>query len=88
MVAKHSARNERTQAINQARALILTGPDELRARFTAHRAGALAEAIAALRPRPGDAAPATPLITRCVSRCASSDGAWSSWSPRSSGWMT
>jgi transposase len=56
MVAKRSARNERTQAINQARALILTGPDELRARFAGHRAAALAEAIAALRPRPGDAA--------------------------------
>ena len=56
MVAKRSARNERTQAINQARALILTGPDELRARFARKRAAALAEAIAALRPRPGDAA--------------------------------
>jgi transposase len=56
MVAKRSARHERTQAVNQARALILTGPDELRARFAGLRAGALAEAIAALRPRPGDAA--------------------------------
>ncbi len=56
MVAKRSARNERTQAINQARALILTGPDELRARFAGKRAAALAEAVAALRPRPGDAA--------------------------------
>jgi len=56
MVAKRSARNERTQALNQARALILTGPDELRARFAGKRAAALAEAIAALRPRPGDAA--------------------------------
>jgi transposase len=56
MVAKRSARAERTQAINQARALILTGPDELRARFAGKRAGALAEAVAALRPRPGDAA--------------------------------
>ena len=54
MVAKRSARHERTQAINQARALILTGPDELRARFTGHRTAALAAAIAALRPRPGD----------------------------------
>jgi transposase len=36
MVAKRSARHERTQAINQARALIVTGPDELRARFTGH----------------------------------------------------
>jgi transposase len=56
MVAKRSARNERTQAINQARALILTGPDELRARFAGHRAAVLAAGIAVLRPRPGDAA--------------------------------
>ena len=56
MVARRSARHERTQAINQARALVLTGPDELRARFDGLRAGALAEAVAALRPRPGDAA--------------------------------
>ena len=56
MVAKRSARNERTQAINQARALILTGPDELRARFARLRAAALAEVVAALRPRPGGAA--------------------------------
>ena len=54
MVAKRSARHERTQAINQARALILTGPDDLRARFTGHGTAALAAAIAALRPRPGD----------------------------------
>ncbi|HEX3189096.1 MAG TPA: transposase [Streptosporangiaceae bacterium] len=56
MVAKRSARNERTQAISQARSLILIGPDDLRARFARHPAAALAEAIAALRPRPGDAA--------------------------------
>jgi hypothetical protein len=36
MVAKRSAAGERTQTINQARALVLTGPDELRARFTRH----------------------------------------------------
>jgi transposase len=54
MVAKRSARHERTQAINQARALIVTGPDELRARFAGHTPAALAAAIAALRPRPGD----------------------------------
>jgi len=56
MVARRSTRNERTQVINQARSLILTGPDELRARFAGHCAAALAEGIAALRPRPGDAA--------------------------------
>jgi transposase len=56
MVAKRSARHERTQANCQARALILTGPDELRGRFADKRAAAFAEAVAALRPRPGDAA--------------------------------
>jgi transposase len=54
MVAKRSARSERTQAINQARALILTGSDDLRARFAGCSPAALAAAIAALRPRPGD----------------------------------
>jgi transposase len=56
MADGRSARHERTQSVNQARALILTGPDELRARFPGLRAGALAGAAAALRPRPGDAA--------------------------------
>jgi transposase len=54
MVAKRSARHERTQAINQARALILTGPDDRRARFARHTPAALAAELAALRPRPGD----------------------------------
>ena len=54
MVAKRSARNERTQAINQARSLIVTGPDDLRARFTRHTVTALVAELAALRPRPGD----------------------------------
>ena len=54
MVAKRSARQERTQAINQARALIVTGPEELRARFAQRSPAQLIEAIAALRPRPGD----------------------------------
>jgi hypothetical protein len=53
MVAKRSARSERTQAINQARALIVTGPDDLRARFTAHATADLVTELATLRPRPG-----------------------------------
>ena len=53
MVAKRSARSERTQAINQARALIVTGPEDLRARFTAHATADLVAELAALRPRPG-----------------------------------
>jgi transposase len=54
MVAKRSARIERVQAINQARALIVTGPGELRERFAGHTAAQLVTALAALRPRPGD----------------------------------
>lgn len=54
MVAKRSARSERIQAVNQARALLVTGPEELRARLAGHSAAKLAAAIAALRPRPGD----------------------------------
>ena len=83
MVAKRSARNERTQAINQARSLIVTGPDDLRARFAGLTAAALAEAIAALRPRPGDAAQ-----YGSASRCGSSAGAWSSSTASSNGSMT
>ena len=53
MVAKRSARSERTQAINQARALIVTGPEDLRARFAAHAAADLVTDLGVLRPRPG-----------------------------------
>jgi transposase len=54
MVARRSAAGERTRTINQARALVLTGPDDLRARFTRHTPAALIAGLAALRPRPGD----------------------------------
>jgi transposase len=54
MVAKRSARGERTQTINQARALVVTGPDDVRARFAKHTTAALVAETAALRPRPGD----------------------------------
>jgi transposase len=54
MVAKRSAAGERTRAINQARALIVTGPDDLRVRFSRHSTGALVTGLASLRPRPGD----------------------------------
>ncbi|MGE5292267.1 MAG: IS110 family transposase [Micromonosporaceae bacterium] len=53
MVAKRSARAGRTQAINQARALVLTGPDDLRIRFGEHTPAGLVAELAALRPRPG-----------------------------------
>jgi transposase len=54
MVARRSAAGERTRTINQARALLLTGPDDLRARFTRHTPAALVTGLASLRPRPGD----------------------------------
>jgi transposase len=54
MVAKRSATGGRTRAINQARALLVTGPDDLRARFAAHSARELVAEAASLRPRPGD----------------------------------
>jgi len=54
MVAKRSARSERTQTISQARSLIVTGPGDLRARFAGHTVAALVSEPATLRPRPGD----------------------------------
>ena len=54
MVAKRTARAERVQTINQARALVLTGPDDIRVRFAKHATAALVAELAALRPRPGD----------------------------------
>src|SRR6266704_2262116 len=56
MVARRSAAGERTRTINQARALVLTGPDDLRARFAKHKPAALVTGLAVLRPRPGDVA--------------------------------
>ncbi len=53
MVAQRSARADRIQAINQARSLIVTGPDDLRARFTGHTVAGLVAELASLRPRPG-----------------------------------
>jgi len=54
MVDGRSARSERVQTINQARALVLTGPDDLRIRFARHTAAGLVSGLASLRPRPGD----------------------------------
>src|SRR5437762_9662736 len=53
MVAKRTARSERTQTINQARSLVLTGPDDLRVRFAHHATAFLVAELAGLRPRPG-----------------------------------
>jgi hypothetical protein len=53
MVAKRTARAQRTQTINQARALLTTGPDGIRTRFSGQAPGGLVAGLAALRPRPG-----------------------------------
>jgi len=53
MADGRSARSERTQANGQARALIVTGPEDLRARFAAHATADLVTDLASLRPRPG-----------------------------------
>jgi transposase len=53
MVAKRTARAQRTQTINQARALIITGPDDIRTRFTGQAPAGLVAELATLRPRPG-----------------------------------
>jgi len=54
IVAKRSARSERTQTIHQARSLVVPGPDDVRVRFAKHTTAALVTETAALRPRPRD----------------------------------
>jgi len=73
MVAKRSAAAERTQTNGQARALVLTGPEDLRARFTGHTVAALVAELASLRPGLAARSAMPP-----ASRCASWDGARSS----------
>ena len=75
MAAKRSARSERVQTSSQARSLIVTGPDDLRARFAGHTAAALVSELATLRPRPGDAAGyATRIAVRELGRRAEFPG--------------
>jgi hypothetical protein len=78
MVARRSARADRIQASSQARSLIVTGPDDLRARFTGHTPAALVAELASLRP-----GPAAPSATPPGSRCASWAGALNSSAPSS-----
>src|SRR5207248_5294906 len=49
MVARRSPAGERTRTINQARALLLTGRDDLRARIARHTPAALVTGLASLR---------------------------------------
>ena len=53
MIVRGQRRPRQRQHQAQARALILTGPDDLRARFTGPTAAALVAELASLRPRPG-----------------------------------
>src|SRR5262249_1146889 len=62
MVARRTARSERIQTINQARALVVTGPDDIRVRFAKHGTDALVAGLAALRPRPGSTLRYHPLL--------------------------
>ena len=62
MVAKRTARAQRTQTINQARALILTGPDDPGPGSPATPQPRLVAELASLRPRPGS-------IVRYATRC-------------------
>jgi transposase len=79
MVAKRSARSERIQTINQARALVLTGPDDIRVRFAKHTPPAWWPSWRRCGPVlvPSSAMPPG-------SRCASWDGACSSSTASSS----
>jgi hypothetical protein len=81
MVAKRTTRSERIQTINQARAVVVTGPDDIRVRFARHTTDALVAELAALRPRPGS-------MVRPRCRCARSAAARSSSMPSSSGWTS
>ena len=54
MVTKRSARRDRTATINQMRAMVLSGPDDLRARFAHHTKVALIAEAAVMRPRTGE----------------------------------
>ena len=56
MVARRSAAGERTRTINQARALVLTGPDDLRARFARHKPGCPDHRAGGAASPPGDVA--------------------------------
>ena len=78
MADGRSARSERIQTTGQARSLIVTGPDDLRARFAGHCAGDLAvrAGLAAAAPRqhdplPHPAVPARAGAARGVPRAAS-----------------
>jgi transposase len=77
MVAKRSAKSERTQTINQARAIVLTGPDDLRIQLAGLSAAEFVAKVAALRPRQGEIVDyATRMAVRELGRRVEFLGAW------------
>lgn len=54
VLAKRSARADRVRAINQMRALVMTGPDDVRARFARATTTNLVSEAAGMRPHTGD----------------------------------
>jgi transposase len=62
LIAKRSARAERTRALNQMRHLVYTAPDAIRARFEGLSGHQLIGQSAAMRPRPGHQVDYTTLI--------------------------
>ena len=54
LVARRSARRQRNQTLNQLRQLVITGPDEIRARFKDRPKAGLVTEAARMRPRKGN----------------------------------
>ena len=53
MIARRSARMQRSQTLNQLRQVVITGPDEIRTRFKDRYKTGLVTEAAAMRPRKG-----------------------------------
>jgi transposase len=53
MIARRSARSQRSQTLNQLRQVVITGPDEIRTRFKDRPKTGLVSEAARMRPRKG-----------------------------------
>jgi transposase len=54
LIARRSARRQRNQTLNQLRQVVITGPDEIRARFKDRPKAGLVSEAARMRPRKGN----------------------------------
>ena len=54
LVARRSARRQRNQTLNQLRQVVITGPDEIRARFKDRAKAGMVSEAARMRPRKGN----------------------------------